>query len=116
MHRAGAVPAALGTRHGHAMAVSMAMAAPAAPAPPLRCVSALASRADRELPETSVGAHGRGFSCRAASARATLLPAAAALAAGMRVPFVSSSEKFIRRRRRQRRGNRDTVPTLAARK
>lgn len=74
------------------------------------------SRAEREVPETSTGAHGWGFLWRAASARAALLPAAAAPAAGMQVPFVSSSEKFIRRRQRRRRGNRGTVPALAARK
>lgn len=57
-----------------------------------------------------------GFSLRAALGWATLLPAAAVLAAGMQVPFGSSSEKFIRQRQRQQRGNRGTVPALVARK
>ena len=42
------------------------------------------SRARREVPEASVGAHGRGSSCGAASARPTLL-LVAALVAGTQV-------------------------------
>lgn len=53
-----------------------------------------------------------GFSCEVALARATLLLAAAALAAGMQVQFGSTSEKFIRRQR----GNHSTVPALVVRK
>lgn len=116
MSRAGTAPVAGGAQGGHATAASMAMAAPAATARPHGCISAWASRAKREVLETSAGAHSGGFSCRAASARATLLPAVAVLTAGMQVLFVSASEKFIRQQRWRRRGNRGTVPVRAVRK